>query len=124
MYSTCCSVESAGYCDFSLLAGLDMPFRGGECLAEEEEGVKFSCELLLADLGRGIGGMLLAGVPLLRMDGFDGVRVEGKDDREVCLLRGAPVLPVVPLVEGRYERTEVMLAHLRGSQDAQYSMEG
>ena len=78
-----------------------MPFRGGVCVAEEVEGVETVRELLLTDTGRGIGGILPAGVPLLRMDGFDGVRVEGKDDKEVCRLRGALVLLVVPLVEGR-----------------------
>lgn len=37
----------------------------------------------------------------LCMEGFDGVRVEGKDDKEVWRLRLMLVLPVVPLVEGR-----------------------
>lgn len=78
-----------------------MPFCGGVCLAEEVEGVETVRELLLTDTGRGVGGILLAGVPLLRMDRFDGVRTEGKDDKEVCRLRGALVLPVVPAVEGR-----------------------
>ena len=78
-----------------------MSFRGGVCLAEEVEGVETVGELLLTDTGRGIGGILPAGVPLLRMDKFDGVRVEGKDDKEVCRLRGTLVLLVVPLVEGR-----------------------
>lgn len=62
------------------------------------EGVR---ELLLRDPRRGNRGMLPKGVPL-RTDGFDGVRVEGKEDSEVCRLRVAPFeLPVVPLVEGR-----------------------
>lgn len=49
------------------------------------------------------------------MEGFDGVRVEGKDDREVWRLRTELVplaLAVVPLVEGRYESTDVMVGQI------------
>ena len=35
MYSTCCSVELAGYWDFSFLAGRDVPLRWGVCLVDE-----------------------------------------------------------------------------------------
>jgi hypothetical protein len=53
------------------------------------------------DPRRGIRGMLPTEVTL-RTDGFDGVRVEGKEDNEACRLRVFPFeLPVVPLVEGR-----------------------
>ena len=49
------------------------------------------------------------GMPL-RIEGFDGVRDEGKEERDPCRLRLLLAVPLVPLVEGRYERTEVMLA--------------
>ena len=112
MYSTCLSVEFAGYCDFSLLVGLETPICWRVCLVEEEDGVDGVRELLLTDPRRGRGGTLLFGVPLLRIDGVEAVRVDGKDDSEVCLFKGAFVLPVL-LVEGRYERTEVILARTK-----------
>lgn len=96
MYSTCFSVESAGYCDLNFLAGRDTPLRWGVGLVEE--GVDGVRELLLTDSRCGIGGC----VPVpLRMEGLDGVRVDGKDDKEVWRLRTVFALPVVPLVEGR-----------------------
>ena len=45
-----------------------------------------------------------------RIEGFEGVRDEGKDERDPCRLRVLLAVPLVPLVEGRYERTELMLA--------------
>ena len=55
---------------------------------------------------------MLLGVPLLRIYGFEAARVDGKDDSEVCRFKGAVVLAVL-LVEGRYERTEVILARMK-----------
>lgn len=96
MYSTCFSVESAGYCDLNFLAGRDTPLRWGVSLVEE--GVDGVRELLLTDPRCGRGG----GTPVpLRMEGLDGVRVDGKDDNDVWRLRTVFALPVVPLVEGR-----------------------
>lgn len=43
-----------------------------------------------------------------RIDGLKGTLVEGKDDNEACRWGFALPLPPVPLVDGRYERTEVM----------------
>ena len=118
MYSTCLSVEFAGYCDFNFLAGLETPICWRICLVEEEDGVDGACELLLTDPRRGIGGTVLFGVPLLRIDGLEAVRVDGKDDSEVCRFKGAVVLAVL-LVEGRYERTEVMLARMKHVKDVE-----
>lgn len=56
---------------------------------------------LLIDGRRGSRGMLLVGGAPLRMEGFEAVRVEGKDDNEAWRLGIALfVLPDVPLVEG------------------------
>ena len=78
MYSTCFSVVSAGYCDLSLLADRDTPLRWGIALVED--GVDGVRELLLMDPRCGRGGA----VPVtLRTEWFDGVRVEGKEEREV-----------------------------------------
>lgn len=78
MYSTCFSVVSAGYCDLNFLAGRDTPLRWG--IWPLEEGVDGVRELLLTDSWRGRGGQ----VPVkLRIEWLDGVRVEGKEDREV-----------------------------------------
>lgn len=96
MYSTCFSVESAGYCDLNFLVGRDTRLCCGVGLVEE--GVDGVRELLLTDSRWGRGGAALAP---LRIEGLDGVRVEGKDDREVWRFRMVFALPVVPLVEGR-----------------------
>ena len=76
-----------------------------------EEGVDGVRELLLRDSrcgGRGI-------VPVtLRIERLEGVRVEGKEEREVWRLRRVAVLPVAPLVEGRYERTDVIFGQSTG----------
>ena len=72
------SVEFAGYCDFSLLVGLEIPICLRVCLVEEENGVEGARELLLTDPRRGRGGTLLFGVPLLRIDELEAVRVDGK----------------------------------------------
>lgn len=56
---------------------------------------------LLTDSRRGSRGILPVGGAPLRMEGFEAVRVDGKDDNEVWRLGIALfVLPVVPLVEG------------------------
>ncbi len=96
MYSTCFSVESAGYCDLNFLAGRGARLCCGVGLVEE--GVEGVHELLLTDSRCGKGGAML--VPL-RIEGLDGVRVEGNEDREVWRFRMVFALPVVPLVEGR-----------------------
>lgn len=77
MYSTCFSIVSAGYWDFSFPAGRDRPLRGGVGRVEElVDGVR---ELLLTDSRCGRGGA----VPVtLRTEWLDGVRVEGKEERE------------------------------------------
>lgn len=62
-----------------------------------EEGVDGLCELL-TDSRCGRRGIVLEP---LRIEGLDGVRVDGKDDREVWRLRTVFALPIVPLVEGR-----------------------
>lgn len=64
---------------------------------------------LLIEPRRGTGGGFEVGTPF-RIEGFDGVRDEGKDESEPCRLRLLLAVPLVPLVEGRYERTEVMIA--------------
>lgn len=66
---------------------------------------------LLIEPRRGKGGCIVVGMPL-RIEGFDGVRDEGKDESEPCRFRLLVAVPLVPLVEGRYERTEVMIAWL------------
>ena len=78
MYSTCFSVVSAGYCDLNFLAGRDTPLRWGICLVED--GVDGVRELLLTDSLCGRGGAVPV---ILRTEWLDGVRVEGKEDREV-----------------------------------------
>ena len=102
------SVEFEGYCDFSVLVGLEVPICWRTCLVEENCGVNGARELLPTDPRRGRGRTSLFRVPLLRIDGLEAVRVDVKDDSEVCRFKGAFVLPVL-LVEGRYERTEVIL---------------
>lgn len=78
MYSTCFSVVSAGYCDLNFPDGRDISLRWGIGLVEQ--GVDGVRELLLADSRCGKGGA----VPVtLRTEGLDGVRVDGKEDREV-----------------------------------------
>ncbi len=55
-----------------------MPLRGGVGLVEDVvDGVR---ELLPTETRCGRGGAVLV---TLRTEGFDGVRVEGKEDREV-----------------------------------------
>ena len=78
IYSTCFSVVSDGYCDLNFLVDRDTPLRlGGGCV---EEGVEEARELLLADPRCGKGGAV---VVAFRAEWFDGVRVEGKEDKEV-----------------------------------------
>ena len=62
---------------------------------------------LLIEPRCGRGGWLVVGIPF-RIDGLEGVRDEGKDESDSCRLRLLLMVPVVPLVEGRYERTEVI----------------
>lgn len=65
---------------------------------------------LLIEPRRGSGGGFAVGIPF-RIEGLDGVRDEGNEESEPCRLRlvlAVPLLP--PLVEGRYERREVMIA--------------
>ena len=107
IYSTCRSGESAGYCDFNL-PRCEGRF-GRRPAGFTEEGVDGVRELLI-EPRRGTGGGFAVGMPF-RIEGFDGVRDEGKEESEPCRLRlllAVPLLP--PLVEGRYERTEVMIA--------------
>lgn len=52
--------------------------------------------------------MMGFGTPL-RMEGIEGVREEGKEDKDACRVRFVLALAVVPLVEGRYERTDAIL---------------
>ena len=47
------------------------------------------------------------GMPL-RMEGIEGVREAGNEDKDACRVRLLPALVVVPFVEGRYERTDDM----------------
>ena len=107
MYSTWRSVESAGYCDLSFLPGREIPLRFGVFWAED--GVDGVRELLTEGPRCGARGAAPVGIPL-RTEGFDGILVDGKEDNEACLWEFAVTLPVVPLVDGRYERTEVMAA--------------
>lgn len=96
MYSTWFSVVSIGYCDLNFLAGRDTVLRLAVGLVEE--GVDGIRELLLTDPLCGRGGAVY--VPL-GIEGFDGVRVDGKEDREVLRSRTVFALPIVLLVEGR-----------------------
>jgi hypothetical protein len=48
------------------------------------------------------------GIPF-RIEGIDGVRDEGKEDNDACRLRLLLPLAVVPLVDGRYGRTDAMM---------------
>lgn len=94
IYSTCLSVDSAGYCDLNLLFEGGSPLRWGVFLVEDGvEGVR----TLLTEPRRGMRGILFEGT-LFRVDVLEAVRVEGKDDREACRLPLA--LPEVPLVPG------------------------
>ena len=83
---------SAGYCDLNFPGGRLTPLRWGSRLVED--GVDGGRELL-TDGRRGIEPGPLC------IDGLDGVRVDGKDEREAWRLRKVFVPPVVPLVEGR-----------------------
>ena len=61
---------------------------------------------LFVDSRRGSGGIVPVGMPL-RVEWLEGILVEGKEESEVW--RFTPLaLPVVPLVEGRYDRTDVI----------------
>ena len=55
--------------------------------------------------------MMGVGMPL-RIEGIEGVREEGNDDKDACRVRLLLALGAVPFVEGRYERTDDMM--LRG----------
>lgn len=70
-----------------------------------DDGVR---ELLLIDGWRTERGIAPVCIPF-RIDVFEEVREDGKEDKEGFRLRVLPPLVVVPLVEGRYERTEVMI---------------
>ncbi len=50
---------------------------------------------------------------------MDGVRVEGKDDKDAWRLTIPLALPVVPLVEGRYERAVVIFLPFNTEWDSQ-----
>jgi hypothetical protein len=52
--------------------------------------------------------MMGVGIPL-RMEGIEGVREDGKEDKDVFRFRLLLPLAIVPLVEGRYERTDAMV---------------
>lgn len=52
-------------------------------------------------------GIFAVGKPL-RMEGIDGVREEGKEDKDACRVRLLFALVAVPFVVGRYERTDDM----------------
>lgn len=100
MYSTCCSVESAGYCDRSFLTGSVGPSLWEGVLSEED------VEVVLAELRAeatlcGIRGTLPTTAPFLR-DVLEGTLVDGNDERDACRLMVPLALPVVPLVDGRY----------------------
>ena len=45
----------------------------------------------------------------LRIEGFEGVREEGNEDDDPWLFKLLLWVPEVPLVDGRYDRTEVIL---------------
>ena len=65
----------------------------------EDAGVDGVLELLIESSRPGCGGVVV-GTPL-RMEGFEGVREDGKEDSEAWRSRTLLVLPVVPLVDGR-----------------------
>lgn len=73
-----------------------------------DEGVEVLRELLIEPRW-GRGGWFPVGMPFL-IEGVDGVRDDGKEEREPCLPMLLLVVPVVPLVEGRYESTEAIMA--------------
>ena len=73
------------------------------------EGVEEGVRELLIDAWRTERGIIPIGMPLC-IEGFEGVRDEGKEDKEACRVRLLLPLAVVPLVDGRYERTEVMVS--------------
>ena len=78
MYSTCCSVESAGYCDLS--------FREGRVrcrLFFVDEGVEGARELLPEAPRCGTRGGAPVGTPL-RTEGLEAILVDGNDDSEAC----------------------------------------
>lgn len=94
MYSTCLSIDSAGYCDLNFRLDDGSGLRLGRFLIEDGvDGVR----VLLTEPRRGMRGILVEGT-LFRVDVLEAVRVEGKEDKEACRLPLA--LPVVPLVPG------------------------
>ena len=82
------SVGFAGNWGFSLLVGLEIPICWRACLVEENHGVDGARELLLTDTRRERGGTLLFRVPLLRIDGLEALRVDGKEIAKFTDLRG------------------------------------
>lgn len=44
----------------------------------------------------------------LRMEGIEGVREEGNEDKDACRVRLLLALGAVPFVEGRYDKTDDM----------------
>lgn len=107
IYSTCRSVESAGYCDLNFRIGREVAVRCWVFLIEDcVEGVR---ELLREVPRCGIRGAAPVGIPF-RIEGLDEILVEGKEDKEACLCTFALALPPVPVppADGRYESTDVM----------------
>jgi len=108
-------VESAGYSDLSFLARRGVPFCCG--VVRADVGVEGVFELLF-DPFRGNRAPCAICMPLW-VDLVDGVRVEGKDDKDAWRLTIPLALPVVPLVEGRYERAVVIFLPFKTEMDSQ-----
>lgn len=72
------------------------------------EGVEEGVLELLTDGCRIERGMMGFGAPL-RIEGIEGVREEGNEDKDACRVRFVFALVAVPFVEGRYERTDAIL---------------
>ena len=79
IYSTCRSVESAGYCDLSL--SVLRTASTGLVARRVDDGVERVPELLIDPPRLGCGGVVV-GAPF-RIDGLEGVREAGKEDRDV-----------------------------------------
>ena len=99
IYSTCCSVESAGYCDRIFRIGAARPSLCGGVWSEEEVEVVLA-ELRVEATLCGMRGMLPTIGPL-RREVLEGTRVEGNEDSEACRLMVPLILLIVPLVDGR-----------------------